>query len=506
MAEIRAEAQMERTPRAAERAASHLDQPERARQFLSHPVLRLQRVCGNHYLQRALAPSIGRDGLTEVSSEVGAAIDRARGGGQPLDSAVRSRLEPAFDADFSTVRAHTDREAHELSRSLGARAFTVGNDIFFGEGEFNPASSAGLHLLAHELTHVVQQAGHQMQRKLRVSQPSDASEQEADRIAERVTGGGLVSQMTAGGLADAELQRQPSKHDPFGPVSEQLPVGEEGARAGFVPVGRTQERREAREEEGAVQRMPLDAAPRAEGVRVMPVEHAPTSVQRTIDTSILLTAYQMSGLTAATLGTGSPYREVFRGMQAEAYGNFAEENYPVLDMQVTDTWYYYNPAFTNSIYATRSWWVANLIPENGYWRATDAYQMNFRYRHTATRGPRPGSFQLNRGRTHSVTKTTSGGAKLTYKIIEVSGSVSRAETRGTTSGVTVTIGEVYEHDYAVTVDWSLAYFNDSDFRVDRGFWGPEIRNTGGPHNLSGTISVGTITVFDDDSNPDNLTP
>ena len=118
-----------------------------------------------------------------MTPEVEQAIQAARGSGQSLDSGVRAQMEPAFGADFGGVRVHTDNEAETLNRDLGARAFTVGQDIFFRQEAYQPGSSGGRELLAHELTHVVQQNGDQVQRKLAVGQPGDQYEQEADRIA-----------------------------------------------------------------------------------------------------------------------------------------------------------------------------------------------------------------------------------------------------------------------------------------------------------------------------------
>jgi hypothetical protein len=77
--------------------------------------------------------------------------------GQPLDSATRDFMQPRFGHDFSMVRVHADSEAADAARTVGARAFTVGQNIVFGQGEFAPATEAGNRLLAHELTHVVQQ-------------------------------------------------------------------------------------------------------------------------------------------------------------------------------------------------------------------------------------------------------------------------------------------------------------------------------------------------------------
>jgi len=81
------------------------------------------------------------------------------GGGAPLPSRVRERMERAFDADLSSVRVHDDARAHRLAEGLQATAFTAGSDIWFGRGAFDPDSPKGERVLAHELAHVVQQ-GH----------------------------------------------------------------------------------------------------------------------------------------------------------------------------------------------------------------------------------------------------------------------------------------------------------------------------------------------------------
>ena len=92
-----------------------------------------------------------------VSKNLETQINAARGGGQPLDDSVRASLEPQFGHDFGEVKVHTDAEANRLSQQLGAEAFTTGRDIFFREGAYQPGSSSGKGLIAHELTHVVQQ-------------------------------------------------------------------------------------------------------------------------------------------------------------------------------------------------------------------------------------------------------------------------------------------------------------------------------------------------------------
>ena len=156
--------------------------PSRAGQSL----LQLQRRYGNRYVQRVLALARKRTGEAEAVPDVEQAIQRVRGGGQTLDSGARIRMESAFGADFSGVRVHTDGGADTLNRQLSARAFTTGQDIFFRQGAYNPGSSSGRELLAHELTHVVQQNGDKVQRKLTVGQPGDKYEQEADQVARAV--------------------------------------------------------------------------------------------------------------------------------------------------------------------------------------------------------------------------------------------------------------------------------------------------------------------------------
>jgi hypothetical protein len=83
------------------------------------------------------------------------------GPGQPLDVTTRSFMEPRFGVDFSNVRVHTGTQANESAKALNALAYTTGRDIVFAQRQYDPASSDGQRLLAHELTHVVQQSGHE---------------------------------------------------------------------------------------------------------------------------------------------------------------------------------------------------------------------------------------------------------------------------------------------------------------------------------------------------------
>ncbi|EDX74444.1 hypothetical protein MC7420_3968 [Coleofasciculus chthonoplastes PCC 7420] len=96
-------------------------------------------------------------GSTNSSVNLEESIQQKRGQGQSLSEDIREPMEQAFGADFSGVKVHTDSQSDQLNRSIQARAFTTGSDVFFKQGEYNPGSKDGQELLAHELTHVVQQ-------------------------------------------------------------------------------------------------------------------------------------------------------------------------------------------------------------------------------------------------------------------------------------------------------------------------------------------------------------
>lgn len=107
-------------------------------------------------------PSLQRaatDSNANSSSSLESRLASQKGGGNPLFNEVRAFMEPRFGVDFGQVRVHTDSESIQMNRELNAQAFAHGRDIYFGAGKYNPGSSDGKHLLAHELTHVVQQTG-----------------------------------------------------------------------------------------------------------------------------------------------------------------------------------------------------------------------------------------------------------------------------------------------------------------------------------------------------------
>ena len=95
--------------------------------------------------------------LSETNPNLESKVHSLRGGGQPLSENDRAYFEPRFGRDFSQVRVHTDTRASEAARAVNARAFTMGQDMVFGAGHYASGTSEGQKLMAHELTHVVQQ-------------------------------------------------------------------------------------------------------------------------------------------------------------------------------------------------------------------------------------------------------------------------------------------------------------------------------------------------------------
>jgi len=148
---------------------------------------------------------------SEVHPDVEETIQSERGGGQQLDKGVRTQMESSFGTDFGGVRVHTNAKSDALNQTLNARAFTTGQDIFFRQANYDPGSSNGRELLAHELTHVVQQNKDEIQPKLSLGQPGDRYEQEADSVAR------AVIQQEQGNFAQEQdktgVRRQPEEEE-----------------------------------------------------------------------------------------------------------------------------------------------------------------------------------------------------------------------------------------------------------------------------------------------------
>jgi hypothetical protein len=197
-------------------------------------LLELQRTHGNHFVQRLLNPqhaaSSSTDTLQRRSDAPSSSLEAPpqvyqalRSPGLPLDPSSRDFFASSFAGhDFTDVRVHTDAEAAQSAASVDALAYTVGTDVFFAAGQYTPETSAGQQLLAHELTHVVQQGegrGGGISEKLEVGEAGDEYEQEADRVAaqvmrrERISGpaevGGDVVQRqlgSKGGVVQREVK------------------------------------------------------------------------------------------------------------------------------------------------------------------------------------------------------------------------------------------------------------------------------------------------------------
>ncbi len=192
---------------------------------LHRSLLRLQRDFGNRYVGQVLRKTGGADSDNPAMDAIERSIGQARGGGQGMDHGTRTRMESAFGADFSGVRIHTDTRADTLSGALSARAFATGRDVFFRQGEYSPGTTTGRELLAHELTHVVQQNGDGISRKMTVSEPGDAHEVEADQTARAVMQQEHTAEPIAARQEDGEhplaarrldgfVQRQPEATSP----------------------------------------------------------------------------------------------------------------------------------------------------------------------------------------------------------------------------------------------------------------------------------------------------
>ncbi len=192
-------------------------EPERAGQEIAAPhppapdtraaaLLRLQRQAGNRAVQRLLAQRKAGEGF-ELDDATAGRINSARSGGRPLDSAMQQQMGARLGYDFSHVNVHSDGESDELSQQLHARAFTTGQDVFFRQGAYDPGSSSGQELLAHELSHVVQQGAGRISGggRMAVRPAGDAFELEADAAAHAAAG---PAPEAAGPGAPGSVQRQ----------------------------------------------------------------------------------------------------------------------------------------------------------------------------------------------------------------------------------------------------------------------------------------------------------
>ncbi|MEO1065501.1 MAG: DUF4157 domain-containing protein [Actinomycetota bacterium] len=163
-------------------------------------------------LQRA-AGNAGVAGLVEEDAGSSVRSVLSSGGGRPLDDDTRATMESQMGHDFSSVRVHTGSQASRSAEAVGASAYTVGDDVVFRDGQYNPSSDSGQRTIAHELTHVVQQRqgpveGTDTGTGVKVSDPSDRFEREAEANADAVMGGGAAIEPAQRSTGDTAVQRE----------------------------------------------------------------------------------------------------------------------------------------------------------------------------------------------------------------------------------------------------------------------------------------------------------
>jgi Domain of unknown function (DUF4157) len=160
--------------------------PEVQQEEPAAPLREFASTVGNRAFSTVAREAAGILPSGEVHPAVQSEISASRGGGASLDAGIQDRLGSSL-GDLSDVRVHTDDHADRLNRSVSARAFATGTDVYFARGEYNPGSADGDKLIAHELAHVVQQRGAPSGGPLTVSNPGDALENEADAVADQIT-------------------------------------------------------------------------------------------------------------------------------------------------------------------------------------------------------------------------------------------------------------------------------------------------------------------------------
>jgi uncharacterized protein DUF4157 len=175
-------------------------------QDLATTLLGYQATAGNQMVVRLLAAA--RAGTVDAE-DISTRIRGRLGGGQPLPAPVRADVEAGLGQPLGDVRVHTDAPAAQLATELGAHAFTTGNDVFFNAGVYDPGTRTGFEVLAHELTHTLQQsagtvAGSAVSDSLQVSDPGDR-----DEVAARSTAARLTAQRHAAPTADPDLTAPP---------------------------------------------------------------------------------------------------------------------------------------------------------------------------------------------------------------------------------------------------------------------------------------------------------
>ena len=182
---------------------------------------------------------IHRKGAGAVGDRADAAMAQVEGSsGAPLPEGPRAQFESSLGADLGAVRVHTGDASAQAADQLGARAFATGNDIHFGAGEYKPDDPFGMHLLAHEVAHTVQQGGQRAtQAKLSVSEPGDHLEVEADRAADAMVRGEATT-VSAGAPVIARDPRDTAREQHEARGDNPTPPPAVGPSQSFNDMGR----------------------------------------------------------------------------------------------------------------------------------------------------------------------------------------------------------------------------------------------------------------------------
>ncbi|MGK7888498.1 MAG: DUF4157 domain-containing protein [Leptolyngbyaceae cyanobacterium] len=174
--------------------------------LMMKPMEWVQREAMEEEDEIQMKPQIQRVGAAggAVSDEFEQELNSARGGGQALAPELQAQMGQAMGADFSGVRVHTDGRSDALNQAVGARAFTTGQDLFFKRGEYQPGSRGGQELIAHELTHVVQQGGpSQVNTQIQKKQGDDKPAKLHIHADLDAPGMGLIDQLQSGEVGHA---------------------------------------------------------------------------------------------------------------------------------------------------------------------------------------------------------------------------------------------------------------------------------------------------------------
>ena len=204
------------------------DQYEREADRIAETVMKMTEP--GVVLHQNTSPTINRQPANATNvGEVASSVHQVLAShGQPLDSGTRAYMEPRFGHDFSKVRIHADSKAAESAQSINALAYTVGEDIVFGKGQYASGTSKGQSLLAHELAHSVQQESvpQVFNTSLNISGIGDISECEAETAASNFQLNGLFQKSLAGGLHSTPIQisRQQVDTRIGGPLSRTVPA------------------------------------------------------------------------------------------------------------------------------------------------------------------------------------------------------------------------------------------------------------------------------------------